>query len=130
MSQSLERRRHERFATAPMYTTISAKTYDEVGFSRHGHAYDISEGGVRFELDRGIEPGTPIDVQITLPSSALERNRTAQSRPIYAMGTVIWCDHAEPGPARLAVAFSCFAHESDRERLLTPLRTHGLGRVA
>lgn len=128
--QPIDRRRHERFATAPMYTTISARTYDESGFSRHGHAYDISEGGVRFELDQPIEPGTSVDVQIRLPTASIDRSRETHNRPIYAMGTVVWCETGEPGPAKLAVAFSCFAHDSDRERLLDPLRTHGLGRVA
>lgn len=130
MPQPVERRKHERFATAPMYTRISARTYDEAGFSRHGHAYDVSEGGVRFELDAPVDPGTPMDVQITLPASVVGRTDGAPTRPIYAMGTVVWCETTEPGPAKLAVEFSCFAHESDRERLLFPLRTHGLGRVA
>lgn len=130
MAQPTERRLHERFATAPMYTTISARTEREVGFSRHGHAYDISEGGVRFELDRPMQPGTPVAVQIALPSATVEASPKGPARTIFATGQVVWCEASEPGPAKLAVAFSGFAHESDRQRLLGPLRTHAFCRVA
>ena len=53
------RRRHERFALSPMHTQIAVRPMDSDAFSFEGHAYDISEGGVQFELDRGFEPGTP-----------------------------------------------------------------------
>lgn len=131
MPQPIERRKHERFATAPMFTRICARTYDEAGFHRHGHAYDVSEGGVRFELDEPVEPGTPMEVQISLPVSVMmEQSEDSPPRPIYAMGRVVWCEASEPGPARMAIEFSCFAHDSDRDRLLRPLRTRRLPRVA
>jgi hypothetical protein len=130
MSQSIERRAFERFATAPMYTTISARTLDELNFTRHGHAYDISEGGVRFELDAGIDPGTAVAVQISLPAAAMEAGDIGPGRAIFVIGNVVWCDDGEPGPCKLAVAFTRFARTGDRERLLRPFQTRSLRRVA
>jgi hypothetical protein len=128
MTQPIDRRRHERFATAPMYTTLSARTLDEAFFTRHGHAYDLSEGGARFELDEGIEPGTAIALRIVLPAAAVAPGDA--DRSIFVVGNVVWCDTEEPGPAKLAVAFTRFAREGDRERLLRPLKTRALRRVA
>jgi len=130
MAQPTERRRHERFATAPMYTTISVRTHEENGFSRHGHAYDISEGGVRFELDVPIDPGTPVAVQLALPAAAIAAGDTGPGRAVFALGNVVWCDISEPGPAIMAVAFTRFARDGDRERLLKPFKTGALRRVA
>ncbi len=130
MKQRIERRAFERFATAPMYTTISARTLEEQNFTRHGHAYDISEGGVRFELDEPIEPGTAVAVQISLPAAAFEAGDIGPGRAIFVVGNVVRCDIDEPGPCKLAVAFSRFARSGDRDRLLRPFQTRSLRRVA
>lgn len=130
MSQQIDRRRFERFETSPMYTTLSVRTLEENFFTRHGHAYDLSEGGSRFELDVPIEPGTAIAMRIMLPASAIEAGDIGPGQAIFAIGNVVWCDVSEPGPAKMAVAFTRFAREGDRDRLLKPLKTRSLRRVA
>src|ERR1043165_8398451 len=108
----INRRRFERFALRPMYTTVSAQAIAN-GIKFEGHAYDISEGGIRFELDEAMTPGTPIALQITLPGQSAEADRQVC---VYA--NVIWVDEdlAEPGPVRMAAAFTRFARPGAREQ--------------
>lgn len=116
MSTLLNRRRFPRFVVKPMYTPVSVRALDEEGFLREGHAYDISEGGVRFELDRPLPVGTPVAMQITLPSDGFDMGT---SRTILVFGTVIWLeDEEDPPPVRCAVNFTGFARVGDRDRLV------------
>lgn len=120
------RRRHERFALSPMHTQIAVRPMDSDAFSFEGHAYDISEGGVQFELDRGFEPGTPIAMEIMLPEGVMNDD-VGPGRAVFVMGNVVWLDDSEPGPVRMALAITRFARAGDRERLLKKL---SLARVA
>lgn len=115
------RRRHERLAVPPMYTPVSVRLLSEEKFTRDGHSYDVSEGGVQFELDEAIAPGTTVAIRIELPNSF--GNDPQAAREVYAVGNVVWADESEPGPVRLAVAFTRFASEEDREALLTRIRS-------
>lgn len=130
MSQHLERRQYERFSTSPMYTMISLRTMDEEVFTRHGHAYDLSEGGARFEMDVPIEPGTAVAVQIQLPQAAIAAGDIGPGRAVFVVGNIVWCDISEPGPAKMAIAFTRFVREGDRDRLLGPFKTGIMRRVA
>lgn len=117
MPHQINRRRYERFALSPMYTPVAVRVLSEDGFKHEGHAYDIGEGGVRFELDRAIAPGTPVAIQITLPAGA--GIPAGQGRGVFVFANVIWNqDEDEPGPVRMAAAFSRFARAGDRDRLL------------
>ena len=62
-----DRRADTRFPLRPMYSGIEVKLTGEDAQVYEGHAYDISRGGVNFELDQAIEPGTPIFLKLTLP---------------------------------------------------------------
>ncbi|CAG0999193.1 hypothetical protein PHYC_02761 [Phycisphaerales bacterium] len=115
------RRRHERLAVPPMYTPVAVRLMNEQKFTREGHSYDVSEGGVQFELDEAIAPGTTVAVRIELPNSFGADPEAA--REVYAVGNVVWVDDSEPGPVRLAVVFTRFASEQDREALLTRIRS-------
>ncbi len=121
---TINRRRFERFALAPMYTPVAVKLLADDSYDFEGHAYDISEAGVRFELDRPIEAGTPVAICVMLPGTRAE---TERSVCVYA--NVIWVedDADEPGPVRMAAAFTRFARAGDKERLLGLL---GSGRYA
>lgn len=110
-----ERRQHERFRVHPMYTPVCLRTLDTEAFAHEGHAYDLSEGGMQLELDRGIDPGTPVAVQVSLPP---DTGDIGPGRSVFIFGTVVWLADDEPGPARLAVAFRAFARMGDRDRLL------------
>ncbi len=125
MRQPLNRRRFERFATSPMYTPLVVRLAG--GNAREGHAYDISEGGVRFELDEPIPPGTPVEITVTLPGATPDRDRS-----FAAAGHVVWSrrDPDEPGPAQMAAAFTRFADAADRVRLLERLAVGRRSRAA
>ncbi len=121
----LDRRRHERFSLRPMYTWIALRTPADADFIHEGHAYDISESGLRFELDHPVAPGTPVDLRIDIPAPADTR---PEDREVRVRATIVWLgDDEEPGPARLAAVFHGFATPADRERLLRML---GSGRFA
>lgn len=128
MSVSLNRRRFERFALPPMYTAVIVKPVDGEGAGLVGHAYDISEAGIRFELDQPLPAGTQVVIAIELPVGAAPR----PERIVSVIANVIWVseDPDEPGPARMAAAFTRFARASDRERLLGALSSGRFARAA
>ena len=126
-SPSTNRRRFERFALRPMYTPVAVRLMDNEQFTLEGHAYDISEGGIRFELDHPIAPGTPIAMQITLPTS---QGDIGPGRSVFVMGNVVWIDDSEPGPVQMALVITRFARLGDRERLLKRLSSGTYARAA
>lgn len=110
------RRQHERVSVAPMYTHVGV-TVNATGEKLDGHSYDVSEGGVQIELDEVIEAGTPVSMELVLP--LIGRIRLAdEDRIVRVTGNVVWADDSEPGPVRLAIAFTRFASEADRARLI------------
>lgn len=116
-SRMIDRRRHPRFVLDPMYTSISARLLDSEKFTIEGNAYDISEGGLRFELDRAIAPGTKIALQITLPT--WNQEDLGPGRSVFVFANVVWLeDEDQPGPYKMAAVFTHFARAGDRERLL------------
>lgn len=108
------------------YTPIAVRRLDENDFKLEGHAYDISEGGVQFELDQGIEPGTAVAVRIHLPTLVGD---VGPGRAVFAFGNVVWNDDEDVGPVRLAIAFSSFARDGDAERLMRQVGS-GANRLA
>lgn len=126
--QAVNRRRFERFSLRPMYTAVTAQERADGAIAFEGHAYDISEGGIRFELDEAIMPGTPILLHITLPGLA----PADEDRRVSVHANVIWIDEDldEPGPVRMAAAFTRFAKPGDRERLLDQLASGRFARAA
>lgn len=127
----VNRRRYERFATLPMYTAVAVDDPATPGSVLEGHAYDISEGGIRFELDRAIDPGTQVTMRIALPAWLAGGGRGAEPAAVEVKANVVWIDDdGVPGPVRMAAAFTSFADASDRGRLLGALATGSLRRAA
>jgi hypothetical protein len=124
---TINRRRFERFALRPMYTRVVVRLVADQSYDFEGHAYDVSEGGIRFELDRPIDPGTPVAIQVTLPGAAAEGGWS-----VFVFANVIWVDEDadEPGPVRMAAAFTRFARAGDKERLLSQLSSGRYARAA
>lgn len=121
-AQSLSRRRFQRLTLPAMYTGVRVRFMNDEKFTLEGHAYDISEGGIQFELDRGIDPGTPIALEITLPNSfGAEEGADGPGRAIFVLGNVVWIDDSDVGPVRLAMTFTRFARAGDKERLMERL---------
>jgi hypothetical protein len=115
-NDGIDRRRFTRYQLPSMYSRIMVRPLDSDEFLWEGHAYDISRGGIRFELDSGVEPGTQVAVRIDLPQTTSERSTARRS--VFAFANVIWMsDPDECGPVRLAAAFTRFAREGDEEQL-------------
>ncbi len=131
MDQQIDRRRHPRFAVSPGYTPVRLRLLTEDHFTRSGHAYDISEGGVRFEMDIPVEPGTPVAMEIMLPEQpGVLHTNDGPGRAVFVIGNVVWCDIEEPGPANMAMAITRYARSGDKERLMRRLTTGAYARVA
>ncbi len=110
-SDSIDRRACERFTLMPMYTSVAAKRLaDDAAEELAGHAYDISEAGVRIELDQALEPGESITVDLTLPGAA---------STVAASADVVWVNDAmdDPGPRRMALRFTNFRSAEDHDCL-------------
>jgi hypothetical protein len=109
IAEALNRRAIERFRLHPMYTRVVVfRTVTEPPME--GHAYDISLGGMRYELDEAIPEGTCIDLEIQLPGASI---------PIRGSGQVVrvFDRDDDPGPRRQAVRLDRFLSEHDRQRL-------------
>lgn len=108
---TVETRLSPRFALPPMYTLVRVKLDGEDRFLRSGHAYDISNSGMRFELDEPLPPGTRVTVKAMLPGPA----------PVCftATGAIVRLhdDSPEPGPARMAICFETFGPITDQTKL-------------
>ncbi len=129
MSTTTNRRQFERFALAPMYTPINARLLENEEYTLEGHAYNISEGGVQFELDHPIAPGTPVALQITLPTGT-DSADIGPGRSVFVFANIVWIDEEEPGPVRMAAVFTRFARLGDRERLLRTISSGRYSRAA
>jgi hypothetical protein len=112
-----ENRSQPRLALAPMYTFVRVRPEGRQRFCWTGHIYDISETGMRFEVDRPIEPGTRLDIQATLPG--------APRIDVHATGHVVRLhdDANDPGPIRMGMVFETFSRQADRLRLSDYLET-------
>ncbi len=107
---------------SPCTPPIAVRTCDPVGPELEGHAYDISEGGVRFEADAQVPVGTPITMQIALPGAG--GAELGAGRTITAFATVAWVEEDdEHPPFRCAAVFTAFANAGDRERLVEAFST-------
>lgn len=117
-------RAFERFRLPPMYTPITVQRGEgETAQVVRGHAYDISEGGARVELDDAPDVGESLEIAVSLPGS---------SRALKAKAQVAWIAEADddPGPRRVGFRFDGFATPMDRDALLEYLGSGFLSRAA
>ncbi len=120
----IDRRAQQRFTLMPMYTTVEAKRLvGDVDRALLGHAYDISEAGVRIELDEALEPGESIAVHLTLPGA---------TSSVAASANVVWVNDEidDPGPRRMALRFTNFRSDKDHDCLLRYLDSALIRRAA
>lgn len=133
MTNSTNRRRFERFCLPVQYTAVRVRLPRQSSFGLEGHAYDICEGGAQFELDFPIAAGTAIEMEILLPTAVPFAGKTKFSdteTSVRVSGNVIWTDTYEPGPARMAIAFTKFADPADRDALIDTFSSGRLARAA
>lgn len=117
-----DQRRHARVKLPAAYTQVIVTRRAGPRGSRAaicaGHAYDLSLGGIRFELDQPLTPGEAVDLHLRLPG--------AFDQPIHVTGTCVrHHDPDETGPARVGVAFDRFCSRVDRAAIADYLQTHG-----
>lgn len=119
-----DRRQHDRFLLPHMYTGITVMRAAELRLEQYeGHAYDISESGVRFELDVPLPPGDAVSFQLELPGGAGMVNGTGKIVRLFD-------ELDDPGPRRMALAITRYATSDDRDRLLRLFSSGRLQRVA
>ena len=106
-----DQRKHPRIKVPAMYTLIRARVLGSNRYSWTGHIYDVSLGGVRFELDMPIEVGTQLEIRGMLPGSGHTTFR--------AVGRVvrIHSDADDHGPCIMGLQFESFQSPMDRHRL-------------
>ena len=101
-----------------MYTRVTVQRVDAMTMQAvEGHAYDVSESGVRVELDVPLRVDERVSVELCLPG---------EPTAVFASGRVVWVNDEDddPGPRRLAIEFTRFLTEADRDRLI---RNMGVG---
>lgn len=119
-NNSTNRRQFERFTLNPMYNQLAVRFLDTETFDYEGHGWDVCEGGICFEIDRAIEPGTPIVMKIDLPHDQYGNPpMDGPGRSVFVFANIVWLtDDDGSGPARMAAAFTRFARAGDKERLV------------
>ncbi len=108
----IDRRAHPRFALPHQYTGITVQRLGSMTIGDlHGHVYDISESGMRLELDEALDVGSVVSFQVDLPLG---------HGPVTGTATVIWVNSAEddPGPRRCALHVREYLTAGDHARLV------------
>ena len=110
MSDNAEARTDPRLKLPAMYTLIRVRHVGDQRYRWTGHIYDISKSGMRFELDVPLPAGTEVEVRGMLPG--------VQQTTFHASGRIVRLhDDEEIGPTRMAMTFTSFNHDIDRQRL-------------
>jgi hypothetical protein len=102
-----------------MYTLVRVRPTGKEKFLWTGYIYDVSTSGMRFELDRGLEPGTQVEIRAMLPG--------ASHTTFRASGHIVrrHDDVEERGPVRMGMHFDQFNHPDDRQKLMDYLAVSG-----
>ena len=106
-----EQRQYPRVKVPAMCTLIRARVVGSNKYNWTGHIYDVSLGGVKFELDMPVEVGTELEIRGMLPGS--------DHTTFRVVGKVarVHSDADEPGPCVMGLAFESFRSPMDRHRL-------------
>ncbi|MCX5658861.1 MAG: PilZ domain-containing protein [Planctomycetota bacterium] len=115
-----EARQAPRLKLPAMYTLVRVRPMGREKYIWTGFIYDVSDTGMRIELDCDLDPGTQVEVRAMLPG--------ARQTTIHATGHIVrrHDDHDEPGPVRMGLEFDSFNHADDRMRLSAYLANSGL----
>lgn len=108
-----ESRRHPRIKLPAMYTLVRVRPAGCARYRWTGYIYDISQSGMRLELDDALPEGTPVEVRVMLPGND-------QQTTFFAAGKIIRNhDEDEPfaGPTRMGMQFDTFPILGDEHKL-------------
>ena len=114
-----EARSNPRLMLPAMYTLLRVRHVGDQRYRWTGHIYDISETGMRFELDTPLPAGTEVEVRGMLQGT--------QQVTFHAAGRIVRMhDDEEVGPTRMGMTFTRFNHDIDRQRLNIYLNHSGM----
>lgn len=108
---SRDLRQHPRVKVPAMYTLVRARVVGSTKYTWTGHIYDISVGGLRFELDMPVEVGTQLELRGMLPGGGHTTFR------VVGRVVRIHSDPEERGPVVMGLQFESFQSPMDRQRL-------------
>lgn len=96
---TINRRNAERYrlGTALVFVVVGAHgDTPETKGHFEGHAYDLSDGGIRVELDSALPVGTPVDLSVHFPGCGA---------PLRMVGKVarLFDELDDPGPRRMGI---------------------------
>lgn len=114
--RSSERRQSSRLKLAPMYTMIRVRAVADHEKKLSGHIYDVSDSGLRFELDDALPIGQTVEFNALLPGK--------QHTAITGRGRVVRHHNPDndPGPVRMGLAFEHFTDKAEEQKLVTYLK--------
>lgn len=87
-----------------------------------GHIYDISEKGLRFEVDRPLPVGSAIELELLVPPE--------ESIRVSARVVRVFDEADDPGPRRMGAEFIGFGSPGDEARFEGLLDSYHLIRAA
>jgi hypothetical protein len=111
-----DQRECPRLKVPPMYTLVRVRPVGEKRYRWLGYVHDVSEKGMRFELDCPLPPGSEVEVRAMLPGRYHMTFR-AKGRVVR-----IHDDLEFQGPMRMAMIFDEFPRPVDLERLTMYLK--------
>ncbi len=119
VESNAEARSNPRLKLPAMYTLLRVRQTGDQRYRWTGHIYDISQSGMRFELDAPLPAGTEVEVRGMLPGS--------HQVTFHATGRIVRMhDEEEMGPCRMGMTFTRFNHDIDRQRLNIYLNHSGM----
>ncbi len=119
VESNAEARSNPRLKLPAMYTLLRVRQTGDQRYRWTGHIYDISQSGMRFELDAPLPAGTEVEVRGMLPGS--------HQVTFHAAGRIVRMhDEEEMGPCRMGMTFTRFNHDIDRQRLNIYLNHSGM----
>lgn len=118
---TMNRRDANRVAVKPAYSSV-AVTASGSPERLTGHVYDISEKGLRFEVDRALPVGSAVELELLVPPE--------ESIRVTARVVRVFDEADDPGPRRMGAEFTGFVSPGDEARLEGLLDSYQLTRAA
>lgn len=104
----MNRRDASRVPVRAAYSSV-AVMHDGSTERLTGHVYDISEKGLRFEVDRALPVGSSIELELIVPPE--------ESIRVTARVVRVYDEADDPGPRRMGAEFIGFVSPGDEARL-------------
>lgn len=119
--KSADARQCPRLKLPAMYTLVRVRPTGTTRYQWTGYIYDISQTGMRFEVDGPIAPGTKVDICALLPGP--------HHTTFEATGHIVRMhdeDDLDLGPVRMGMTFDNFTRDVDGMMLDNYLAESGL----